>query len=227
MLWEYRLLFQYWLFHCAMTEWWYSATWFITMFSAQALLVSVCLWNFFHPTLSAWEGEEGDFSFDGLPGAQHEFKVEVPGNQEECFVQKVAENAELHASFEVRFRYKNMHKRNCEMELLRLNNTLYTWFCSKLFSLVHEMLPIYGFLIHVLVNVNTLSRYSILSIQIFIILSDFISNVCFIMFLHWEKWYATTYVTIAFKDTTMNVIYNNYSHVYLKKLQGDEIAKII
>lgn len=46
------------------------------------------------------EGEE-DFSFDGLPGAQHEFKVEVPGNQEECFVQKVAQNAELHASFEV------------------------------------------------------------------------------------------------------------------------------
>lgn len=97
------------------------------MFSARALLVSVCLWNLFHHTLSAWEGEEGDFSFDGLPGAQHEFKVEVPGNQEECFVQKVAENAELHASFEVRFRYKNMHKRNnCEMELLRLNYTLYT-----------------------------------------------------------------------------------------------------
>lgn len=71
------------------------------MFSARALLVSVCLWNLFHQTLSAWEGEEGDFSFDGLPGAQHEFKVEVPGNQEECFVQKVAENAELHASFEV------------------------------------------------------------------------------------------------------------------------------
>lgn len=71
------------------------------MFSARALLVSVCLWNLFHHTLSAWEGEEGDFSFDGLPGAQHEFKVEVPGNQEECFVQKVAENAELHASFEV------------------------------------------------------------------------------------------------------------------------------
>lgn len=96
------------------------------MFSARALLVSVCLWNLFHHTLSAWEGEEGDFSFDGLPGAQHEFKVEVPGNQEECFVQKVAENAELHASFEVRFRYKNMHKRNCEMELSRLNYTLYT-----------------------------------------------------------------------------------------------------
>lgn len=91
-----------------MTEWWYSATWFITMFSARALLVSVCLWNLFHHTLSAWEGEEGDFSFDGLPGAQHEFKVEVPGNQEECFVQKVAENAELHASFEVRFRYTQL-----------------------------------------------------------------------------------------------------------------------
>lgn len=73
-------------------------------------------------------------------------------------------------------------QRNCEMELLRLNYTLYTWFCSKLFSLVHELLPIYGFLIHVLVNVNTLSRYSILSIQIFIILSDFISDVCFMVF---------------------------------------------
>lgn len=125
MLWEYRLPFQYWLFHCAMTEWWYSATWFITMFSARALLVSVCLWNLFHHTLSAWEGEEGDFSFDGLPGAQHEFKVEVPGNQEECFVQKVAENAELHASFEVRFRYKNMHKRTFTAKLYTVHMILF------------------------------------------------------------------------------------------------------
>lgn len=46
-------------------------------------------------------------------------------------------------------------------------------------------------------------------------------------FLHLEKWYATTYVTIAFEDATMKVIYNNCSHVYLKKLQGDEIAKKI
>lgn len=89
------------------------------------------------------------------------------------------------------------------------------------------MLPIYRFLIHVLVYVNTLSRYSILSIQIFIILSDFISNVCFMVFALRKVIYATTYVTIAFEDATMKVIYNNCSHVYLKKLQGDEIAKII
>lgn len=95
------------------------------MFSARALLVSVCLWNLFHHTLSAWEGEEGDFSFDGLPGAQHEFKVEVPGNQEECFVQKVAENAELHASFEVRFRYKNMHKRTFTAKLYTVHMILF------------------------------------------------------------------------------------------------------
>lgn len=68
--------------------------------------MSICLWSLLHHVLmegGPGVGEEGeeDFSFDGLPGAQHEFKLEVPGNQEECFVQKVAQNAELHASFEV------------------------------------------------------------------------------------------------------------------------------
>ena len=48
-------------------------------------------------------GEETeDFDFDGLPGAQHEFKVEVPAAKEECFFQKAARGAKLHVSFEVR-----------------------------------------------------------------------------------------------------------------------------
>ncbi|KAK3104501.1 hypothetical protein FSP39_003575 [Pinctada imbricata] len=42
-----------------------------------------------------------DFDFDGLPGAQHEFKVEIPPGIEDCFVQKVAQGANLHVSFEV------------------------------------------------------------------------------------------------------------------------------
>lgn len=75
--------------------------------------------------LSVWEGEEGDFSFDGFFGVQYEFKVEVFGNQEECFVQKVVENVELYVLFEVRFCYKNMYKCNCEMEFLWLNYILY------------------------------------------------------------------------------------------------------
>nr|XP_022341280.1 transmembrane emp24 domain-containing protein 6-like [Crassostrea virginica] len=74
--------------------------------SSYVCFMSICLWSLLHHVLmegGPGVGEEGeeDFSFDGLPGAQHEFKVEVPGNQEECFVQKVAQNAELHASFEV------------------------------------------------------------------------------------------------------------------------------
>ena len=47
-------------------------------------------------------GEENDdFDFDGLPGVQHEFKVEVPGGVEECFFQRAATGAKLHVSFEV------------------------------------------------------------------------------------------------------------------------------
>ncbi|XP_021356642.1 transmembrane emp24 domain-containing protein 6-like isoform X1 [Mizuhopecten yessoensis] len=45
--------------------------------------------------------EYDDFDFDGLPGVQHEFKIEVQAGREECFHQKVAEGANLHMSFEV------------------------------------------------------------------------------------------------------------------------------
>ena len=44
---------------------------------------------------------EDDFDFDGLPGANHEFRFEVPAGKSECFFQKVKANAELHVSFEV------------------------------------------------------------------------------------------------------------------------------
>ena len=42
-----------------------------------------------------------DFDFDGLPGVQHEFKVDVPAGREECFYQKIKSGAQLHVSFEV------------------------------------------------------------------------------------------------------------------------------
>lgn len=42
-----------------------------------------------------------DFDFDGLPGVQHEFKVEIPPGREECFYQMVKRAAQLHISFEV------------------------------------------------------------------------------------------------------------------------------
>ena len=47
-------------------------------------------------------GEENDdFDFDGLPGVQHEFKVDIPGGAEECFFQKAARGAKFYVSFEV------------------------------------------------------------------------------------------------------------------------------
>ena len=42
-----------------------------------------------------------DFDFDGLPGVQHEFKVEVLAGKEECFFQAIKQGAQLHVSFEV------------------------------------------------------------------------------------------------------------------------------
>ena len=44
-----------------------------------------------------------DFDFDGLPGVQHEFKVEVLAGKEECFFQAIKQGAQLHVSFEVSF----------------------------------------------------------------------------------------------------------------------------
>lgn len=45
--------------------------------------------------------ETDEFDFDGLPGAQHEFKVEVGAGKEECFYQKVVAGGKMHVSFEV------------------------------------------------------------------------------------------------------------------------------
>ncbi|XP_012937856.1 transmembrane emp24 domain-containing protein 5 [Aplysia californica] len=45
--------------------------------------------------------ENSEFDFDGLPGAQHEFKVDIPGSTEDCFFQAVSEGAQMHVSFEV------------------------------------------------------------------------------------------------------------------------------
>ncbi|XP_061162354.1 transmembrane emp24 domain-containing protein 6-like [Saccostrea echinata] len=42
-----------------------------------------------------------EFDFDALPGTQHEFKVDVKAGKEECFVQKVAQGANLYVQFEV------------------------------------------------------------------------------------------------------------------------------
>ena len=48
-------------------------------------------------------GEETDeFDFDGLPGAQHEFKIEVKGGGIECFYQHVVQGGKIHVSFEVK-----------------------------------------------------------------------------------------------------------------------------
>ena len=45
--------------------------------------------------------EKDEFDFDGLPGAQHEFKIDVLPNKEECFYQFIKKTAQLHMSFEV------------------------------------------------------------------------------------------------------------------------------
>ncbi|XP_013420995.1 transmembrane emp24 domain-containing protein 5 [Lingula anatina] len=42
-----------------------------------------------------------DFDFDGLPGSQHEFKIEIPAGRFECFYQKMEMDEEIHISFEV------------------------------------------------------------------------------------------------------------------------------
>lgn len=47
-------------------------------------------------------GEETDeFDFDGLPGAQHEFKIEIKPGHIECFYQKIVQGGKIHVSFEV------------------------------------------------------------------------------------------------------------------------------
>ncbi|XP_069114722.1 transmembrane emp24 domain-containing protein 6-like isoform X2 [Argopecten irradians] len=67
-----------------------------------ARVVNILVWcTFLHMGKVAIAAEYDDFDFDGLPGVQHEFKIEVPAGGEECFHQKVAEGANLHMSFEV------------------------------------------------------------------------------------------------------------------------------
>ncbi|CAG5121685.1 unnamed protein product [Candidula unifasciata] len=45
--------------------------------------------------------ENEEFDFDGLPGAQHEFKVHIPGSTEDCFFQPAVKGARFHVNFEV------------------------------------------------------------------------------------------------------------------------------
>ncbi|XP_046569336.1 transmembrane emp24 domain-containing protein 6-like [Haliotis rubra] len=47
------------------------------------------------------ENVDDEFDFDGLPGVQHEFKVEVPAGKEDCFYQFAAEGSKLYVSFNV------------------------------------------------------------------------------------------------------------------------------
>lgn len=42
-----------------------------------------------------------DFDFDGIPGANHEFKIEVAAGSEECFYQKVPKGGNIHINYEV------------------------------------------------------------------------------------------------------------------------------
>ncbi|XP_060071408.1 transmembrane emp24 domain-containing protein 6-like [Ylistrum balloti] len=63
----------------------------------QLLFWCACLYS----SRLASGADYDEFDFDGLPGVQHEFKIEVPAGGEECFHQKVAEGANLHMSFEV------------------------------------------------------------------------------------------------------------------------------
>ena len=67
-----------------------------------------------------------DFDFDGLPGAQHEFKIEVPPGIEECFIQKIASGANLHVSFEVcgkveAWHMKRFQEKPCDRTIALLN----------------------------------------------------------------------------------------------------------
>ena len=68
--------------------------------SVAILYMSVLL-----PSLSQCEKVLGvstdDFDFDGLPGVQHEFKVNVYAGKEQCFFQAIKQGAQLHVSFEV------------------------------------------------------------------------------------------------------------------------------
>jgi hypothetical protein len=51
--------------------------------------------------LGSVESVEVNNDFENLPGVQHEFRIEVAAGKKECIFQKLAENAQLHVSFQV------------------------------------------------------------------------------------------------------------------------------
>ena len=56
------------------------------------------------PTENILGTKNDEFDFDGLPGAMHEFKIEVGPGSEDCFYQRIRKGASFHVSFEVSVR---------------------------------------------------------------------------------------------------------------------------
>lgn len=68
----------------------------------RLLLLLACLFYFTKIEKSAGQqNDEDDFDFDGLPGTNHEFKLEVGAGSEDCFFQKLKKGANFYVSFEV------------------------------------------------------------------------------------------------------------------------------
>lgn len=68
-------------------------------------ILSICLsmLQIFYVSSERILGQErtDDFDFDGIPGANHEFKIEVAAGTEECFYQKVPKGGNIHINYEV------------------------------------------------------------------------------------------------------------------------------
>ena len=45
--------------------------------------------------------DDDEFDFDGIPGARHEFKIEVGAGKEECFHQSVKPGSVMYVTYEV------------------------------------------------------------------------------------------------------------------------------
>jgi len=70
------------------------------MSALLALLASLV--TIVSPETVMYTGEENqDFDFDGLPGVQHEFKIEVTAGREECFYQSIKQGATFLVTFQV------------------------------------------------------------------------------------------------------------------------------
>lgn len=67
----------------------------------RTLVNFLCLLPITFPEKLGGSLPDFEFDFDALPGTQHEFKIVVKAGKEECFVQKVAQGANLHIQFEV------------------------------------------------------------------------------------------------------------------------------